>query len=110
MSIPAGKLQHRITIQQDTSTAVDAIGAPVPSWGTFKEVWAEKRETGGGESLYGVQMAADEESVFRIRYTSGVTPLMRVRSASSTRVQSIKRAIDRTGLSEELLLLCGEYV
>ena len=110
MSIPAGKLRHRITIQQDTSTVVDSFGAPVPVWTKFKEVWAEKREIAGQERLFGVQLQADEISMFRIRHTEGITPVMRIQLNGSTRAQNIERSLDPTGLTEELLILCGEFV
>ncbi len=110
MSIPAGKLRHRVTIQQDTSTVVDDFGAPIPDWTQHRRPWAEKREVGGEESLFGLQMRAEETTLFRVRYDATITPLMRIQLSGSTGARSIIRALDPTGLTEELLITCGEYV
>jgi len=73
----AGRLNRRITIQQPTESQ-GATGQAVPSWSTFREVWAEVRQRPGKETFDADQIVAKTDTVFRIRYLAGLTRKMRV--------------------------------
>lgn len=68
---------RKITIEQPIRIK-DGFGAEVESWDAFAVVWANVNHKGGREGFYARQIVAEGIVVFKIRYTSGVTPLMRV--------------------------------
>ncbi len=73
-----GRLNQRVTIQQQGST-LDDIGANVASWSDLATVWAQAQPIRGREYFAsgGEQQVADVR--FRIRYRADITPNMRVR-------------------------------
>ena len=76
----AGRMDRRITVQQLTadSPPQDSYGADSETWGTYKSLWAEKRDTGGNETYMGKAIQAEVDTVFRTRYDSGITHKMRI--------------------------------
>jgi SPP1 family predicted phage head-tail adaptor len=70
-------LDRRITIESLTQTR-DAYGATVDTWTTFATVWAKKRDIRGDEYFAAQQMNAKVDSVFTIRWLSGVLQTMRI--------------------------------
>ncbi|OQB35290.1 MAG: Phage head-tail joining protein [Candidatus Latescibacteria bacterium ADurb.Bin168] len=74
----AGKLRHRIVIQQATVAAPGTYGEQALSWSTFATVWAEVKPVSGGESFDMGQDRASVSHEIRIRYLAGVKPNMRV--------------------------------
>jgi len=75
-----GRMDRHITIQELTadSPAQDTYGAPSESWGTYKKMWAEKRDTGGIESYMSKALQAEITTIWRVRYDSGITHKMRI--------------------------------
>lgn len=75
-----GRMDRHITVQQLTadSPAQDSYGTPSESWGTYKKMWAEKRDTGGTESYMGKALQAEITTVWRVWYDSGITHKMRI--------------------------------
>ena len=109
MTIAAGQLRNHITFQEDVSTAVDDLGAHVPAWTVLPKtpgVHAKITATGGGETLRGIMIEAGIESVVEIRHRTDITSKMRITFGSRT--LNIERAIDPTGMQEDLVLLCKE--
>lgn len=103
----AGDLRHRIVIQS-ASTAQDAYGEPVQTWGTFATLWAavEPQPLQGREYFVGQQMQSEVSTRIRIRDYPGITPLMRVLWDSRYfQIESI--VADRTN-RRELHLMCRE--
>lgn len=73
----AGKLRHRITIQQDSGTTVDASGHPTASWTDVRTVWASVQPLGGLERWRANQMQAETTHLITIRYQDNITTKMR---------------------------------
>jgi len=74
---PAGLLDQRITIEQKAIFR-NNIGEETESWSTFATVWAQYRPVRVSERLAGAQLQAEFDTVFRIRFRSGIDPEMRV--------------------------------
>lgn len=73
----AGKLRHRITIEQSTET--QSVGEPVLTWSTFATVWADYEDMGGSEGAVGGQAQyAIGHRRYEIRYLTGLLPKMRI--------------------------------
>lgn len=107
----AGRLNHKITIQQSTPSR-DAAGLEVESWSTLATVWAEVTMTAysGAER---VEQAADQpiarnRYTVRMYYRSDVSPLNRI--VHGTRVLDIESAVDPDGRRVMLLCRCIERV
>ena len=103
----AGKLRHRITIEQNTPTR-DALGAEVDSWSSFAVRWAAVEPLGGREFWDARRVNAERRVRFRLRYVVGVTPEMRV--SFDGRVFDIQAVIDVEERNRELQLVCEEQV
>ena len=73
--IASGRLNRRITIQQ---RALSAAPAPVETWSTWAEVWAERMDTRGQETFSAGREETERTAVFRIRYRSGLKGDMRI--------------------------------
>lgn len=99
----AGKLRHRLAIQQKSVTR-DDHGGEVVSWTAFATVWGEYRPLRGRE--YEAMRAAQAEITVRfvIRYLVGVNPAMRI--VHDDVPHDIIEVIDVGGRKRELELLC----
>lgn len=79
MSIPAGRLRHRVQIEQ-LVTEQDSDGASVETWadavGCF--VPAEIMPLSGRELIAAAAVQAKVSTRIRIRYRAGISPSMRV--------------------------------
>ena len=73
----AGRLNRRITIQEPTESQ-GTTGQAVPSWATYRTVWAEVKQRTGKESFDADQMVAETNTIFKIRYLTGLTRKMRI--------------------------------
>lgn len=73
----AGKLRHRLILQQDSGTTQDASGQTTSNWTEVLTVWADIQPTGGVERFRGNQMQADTTHLISIRYLDAVTTQMR---------------------------------
>ncbi len=72
-----GKLNRQILIQQNTPVQ-DGFGEPIESWGSLATVWAEKMSPKVAERYTGHQFNGTRSIVWRVRWRSDVTELMRV--------------------------------
>ena len=72
------ELDRKITIEHPVRTA-NSYGEPVEVWEAFAVLWANVNHKGGREGFYARQVIAQGDVVFKVRYTAGVTPLMRVK-------------------------------
>lgn len=81
MMVRAGRMRHRITIQQNDPTQ-DASGELDDSWSEYATRWARAvTETGVSrvrESFSADQKYAEADVRFELRHIEGVTPEMRV--------------------------------
>lgn len=73
----AGQLDRRITIETPTGTQ-DTFGEFTETWATFATEWAQYEPLKGREQLDAMQVNADLQARFRIRYRSDITTKMRI--------------------------------
>ncbi len=107
MAIRAGKLRHKITIQQ-RSTERDEYGGVPDAWTDVATVRASVEPLQGREFYASQQMQAEVTTRFRIRYRSGVKPAMRVRfNERSYDITSVINPDERNG---ELHLMAVEII
>lgn len=103
----AGKLRHRVTIQEKSVTR-DSFGAEVITWVEFAEVWGSVEPLRGREFIEGRQMAASVDHRVRIRQRSGISPEMRV--SYDSRVFEIRAVLHVNEAQREMHLMCQEIV
>lgn len=72
-----GNLDRRIVIESATE-AQDSYGEAIKTWSTFATVWAKATPNRGDERFAANQIVAQADSMFRIRWQSGVTTKMRI--------------------------------
>jgi len=78
MTMKAGELDRRITIQQNTVSAGSEYGEPQDSWTTFATVWADVVPMVGRELAQAQQISGEVTTKFIIRWLSGVQDNMRI--------------------------------
>jgi SPP1 family predicted phage head-tail adaptor len=103
MTIPIGKLRHRMTIERETLTG-DGGGGAVAVWEDVGEVWGAIEAVSGGERLEADRTAGHVSYVITIRHRSGVEPAMRFRRDEE--LYRIPALTDRTGRRRFLHCLC----
>lgn len=103
----AGKLRHRITIQEVIETK-SASGAPIHTWRDWADVWASVEPLRGREFFASKQIQAEVSTRIRIRYLEGVTPKMQVLFNSKTYL--IDSVINPEERNREMQLMCRELV
>lgn len=102
----AGKLRHRITIQNYTIT--NTQGEVAKTWATFATVWASIEPMKGREFFESAIEESEITAKITIRYKSDVKPQMRVVYGSI--IYEIVSVI-HTGLREkEMILMVKENV
>lgn len=112
MSLRAGKLRHRVTIETFTESQDSDYGEPTKTWsadtniGNDGVVWAEVLPQRGREVFDAEQEVANVDTLIRTRFHSGITPEHRVVWGSHT--YDIETVLDQMGRGRELHLLCNE--
>ena len=106
----AGKLRHRITIQQYAlgSPQRNASGELDGSWTAYLTVSASVDPVSGREPWLAQAHLSEVSHKVHIRYRAGITHDMRVLYGS--RVFEIKAVLNFEERNRELLLLCTEGV
>ncbi|MGI6711877.1 MAG: phage head closure protein [Bacillota bacterium] len=104
----AGKLRHRVTLQEFVEV-VDEYGTPIGSgWQDVATVWAAVEPFKGEEYIQLQNTQAELTAKVTIRYLPGIKPAMRV--LYGDRVFDIKSVIDPEERHRELQLMCVEKV
>jgi len=111
----AGKLRHRITIQENQSSAKDIYGAPVDNWVDLWICWANIEPLSGREYFASQQIQAEQVTRFRIRYPRlQIWPGMRIKYRDQVlnkdRYFNINAAIDQNEMHVDLFLMATEQV
>lgn len=100
----------QIDIQSNTA-AVDSFGQPVESWANvtgLTSLWASGISTGGREYYAAQKLNAEVTMVFKIRYQTGITPLMRVKYGSRYfQILSVNNVNEK---NEFVLISCKEVL
>ena len=78
MTLRAGQLRDRVTIQRKTA-GTDAWGAPLPeAWETHATVWANVKHLSGSEAIKADAETSTVRASIRVRYRTDITAGMRV--------------------------------
>jgi SPP1 family predicted phage head-tail adaptor len=101
----AGKLRHRLTLEQSTDTN-NTRGEPIPTWSTVAYVWAAIRPNSGREGLAADQMYSSATHRISIRYRAGVVPKMRF--VKGARVFDINAVLNVDERNREMVCLATE--
>lgn len=104
----AGRLRHRVTIQQPAETR-DADGAVIESWNTYAVRSASVEPKTGRERWVSDQRFAEVDYLVRLRYDSvavAITPKMRV--SYDGRIFNITAVIHVNERRREIHLMCQE--
>lgn len=101
----AGRLRHRITVQQQ-ATGRDGHGGKTGPWTDFMADIPAAVEPIRGREFAALQAAQSDVSIrFRIRFTPGITAAMRVVWEGKA-YEIVGPPIDLAGLHRELELMC----
>ena len=106
----AGKLRHRVTIQQLTAGSPQQLpsGEPDTSWADYLTVYASIEPLRGRELLLAQQLVSEVSVRIRMRYRAGVTAAMRAVFEGVN--YSILAVIDVELKHAELELMCSTGV
>lgn len=102
----AGKLRHRLDIQEDRGTSQDSYGQHVANWVTLWTRWAEVRPMEATEVLESGQFKTERKHIVRMRYLADLNTRHRFKFGS--------RYLDITGIRDphernrEMLVDCTE--
>lgn len=103
----AGRLRHRITIEEKTVTQ-DAFGEPDATWSTYVKAWARVTPLTGREYMEAQAQSQSVSHEVRMRHRDGVTPEMRM--VHGGRVFDIEAVLNEEERDRELILMCREMV
>lgn len=107
MSISAGRLRHRVTIEKLT-VGRDSIGGVTEVWSPFATRWAEVAPLRGREFFAAEQVNAEVSHRVTLRFLPGVVAKMRVNFGG--RILTIEAALNIEERNRELQLMCLEVV
>lgn len=79
----AKRYRHKVTIQR-SSESIDGYGGAVPTWSTYKVIWAEVKPLQGREYYQSQQINSEVTHSIKSRWLSGITPKMRAVWGSRT--------------------------
>lgn len=107
MTVKAGRLRHRVTLQSAADTA-DGGGGFTTTWSDVATVWAAIEPLAARERLFAQQLENPVTHRVTIRYRAGVTATMRLKFGA--RVFNIRGVINAGERDRTLELLCEEGV
>ncbi len=107
MTVKAGRLRHRVTLQNAADTA-DGGGGFTTTWSDVATVWAAIEPLKSRERLFAQQLETPVTHRVTIRYRAGVTAKMRLKFGA--RVFNIRGVINAGERDRTLELLCEEGV
>lgn len=105
-----GELRNKIIIKVQPTTQ-DSYGAKIEDtllWNDFIKCWAAILPIKGREFFNAQQVNATVTTRIKIRYSSGITPGMRV--VFGTKLYDIKAVLDIEERHKEIHLMCEEIV
>ena len=105
----AGKLRHRIEIQDYTETQDLVTGAVTKTWGTIATVWASIEPLSVKEFIAAQSEQSKVSLRVTIRYRSDMQPNMRLYHTATGRTFEIEGVLaDKNSGLEYLTLPCSE--
>jgi SPP1 family predicted phage head-tail adaptor len=108
--LAAGKLRHRIRIEQPAQAQDSATGAITETWATFADnIPAAIEDLSGRDYIQSAAMQSEVTTRITIRYMDGVKPNMRVVAEDAT--YQIRAAMkDKESRREYITLMCDEVL
>ncbi len=101
----AGRLRHRITIQEPV-TARNGFNEAITTWVTVATVWASVEPISGREFFAAEHVQSEITHRIRVRYRAGIAPTMRV--VFNGRYLMIESVINYGERNTDLQLMCRE--
>jgi SPP1 family predicted phage head-tail adaptor len=77
-SVPVGKLDRKVTIQQPVYTTNDHNEDEITSWATVATVWASAEQRQGNEVIDADRLTYYETTIFTIRHRDDLNVRMRI--------------------------------
>ena len=111
MTIRAGLLRHRVTIQQGAEGTADAHGVPAITWTDVATVWARIEPVSGLEQVRGMKLQAETTHLVTMRYRTSCTHDMRLKWTRDGTTRYLYFAGPPVNVDErnrELLVQCRE--
>lgn len=102
----AGRLRHRIAIQESTDTTDAVSGEVTVTWATLETVWGSVRPMRGTERFEAAQICPQATHKISIRYYSGLTSKHRL--LHDSRIFGIESILNVNNINREHELLCKE--
>ncbi|MCP3850521.1 MAG: phage head closure protein [Gammaproteobacteria bacterium] len=102
----AGKLIHRVTIQEPFESK-GSMGGTTKTWVNFHKCWADVRELSGREVLQSEQLQSKVIATCFIRYKGNLDASMRL--LHGDRIYQIESVINKDGKSVMLELPLYEF-
>jgi SPP1 family predicted phage head-tail adaptor len=79
MSISAGKLRHKVTIQRKVEGQDSETGEPIPAvWAAFTNAWASVEPLSARDLISAKAAQSEAKKRIVIRYRPGILPTMRI--------------------------------
>jgi len=103
LSLPAGRLRHRVEIQNYEMTQND-WGEVIYTWSPWATVWASIEPLQGREFFAAQALQSQTTVRIRMRYRPGVTSVMRVLWGGQ--IYDIESVIEPQSRRQELQLMC----
>jgi SPP1 family predicted phage head-tail adaptor len=108
MTVRAGTLRHKVTIQQLTTTGTDGDGQPIESWSDLTTVWASIEPLRGREFFEARAQLSEETVRFRMRYQSTISNT-RHRLVFGSETYRIESVIEPQRRNEMLEIIATRY-
>ncbi len=105
--MPAGRLRHRVRIEQPVLTP-DGMGGSTKAWQELATVWAEIVAISSGEAVLAGKLTPRIARRFRLRYRADITAAMRL--VYEGRVFNILSVINENEADAMLEILAEEGV
>jgi len=74
----SGRLRHRITIQNETTTISD-YGESTRAWSDYVSLWSDVRDVKQSEEVQADQVVAKSTHTIKIRHQAAINTTMRVK-------------------------------
>jgi SPP1 family predicted phage head-tail adaptor len=102
--LPAGQMRNRIVVQRP-ATGKDTEGNVQRDWLDVEKLWSKREDLSGRELEAAQSLHAEITTRFTIRFRADFDATMRI--VYQDQIYGIQAILDRTGLRNELQLLCS---
>lgn len=106
--VEAGKLRHRITINQPSLGTATAYGNAPVAWALVGKFWASIEPIGGREFEVAKSYAATVSHKISMRYAPGILPTCQI--VFGTRTFNINGIMNAEGRNRMLVMFCTEKI